>query len=76
MGEQADIIKGFGGIRRNVDSLPCVATSHTWGNLLKVLVCEVANFLAGAGWVFMFTVLMRGTQPMPFVCVPYFNYGY
>ena len=52
MGEQADIIKGFGGIRRNVDSLPCVATSHTWGDLLKVLVCEVANFLAGAGWVF------------------------
>ena len=31
MGEQADIIKGSGGIPRNVDSLPCVATSHTWG---------------------------------------------
>jgi hypothetical protein len=52
MGEQADIIKRFGGTSRNVDSLPCVATSHTWGDLLKVLVCEVANFLAGAGWVF------------------------
>jgi hypothetical protein len=38
MGEEADIIKRFRGTLRNVDSLPCVATSHTWGDLLKVLV--------------------------------------
>jgi hypothetical protein len=38
MGEQADIIKRFKGTLRNVDSLPCVATSHTLGDPLKVLV--------------------------------------
>lgn len=51
MGPQTDINKGFGGILHRVDSLPCAAAPHNWGRSPKDLLCGVANFLGGAGWV-------------------------
>ena len=44
MGQQTSITKGFGGISRNVDSLPYAATPYTWGDPLRVFVCGVAIF--------------------------------
>lgn len=44
MGQQTGVIKGFGGILRNADSLPYAATPYTWGYPSKVFVCGVAIF--------------------------------
>lgn len=53
MGERTNINKGFGGILRRVGSLPCAAAPHNWGRSPKDLLCGVANFLGGVGWVFI-----------------------